>query len=152
MTEKPPLPTSPIAPTLRSAALVAVPAVIGEAVQHLIEYKIGMYVVGDGIGVGQEERWRTIGVVIKIIGFLCTITRARARSDFYALNVHLTHTTKIVSLAMLVFLHYVLNYAAVGKESWIVLVAILLDSLVIGALASALGIFLPKSWQRSRAR
>ena len=135
---------------LRSVALVALPAVIGEAVQHLIEYQLGMYVYGDGIGPGQEARWRMIGVAIKVLGFIWTTARARSQGDLLALSEALPFVFKISAVGVLVALHYALNYAAVGKPSGFVLAALLCDCLVIGALASALGSFLPKG-RRFRA-
>lgn len=151
MTDSLPSRTSWQTSTLRTVVSVASPAVIGEAVQHLIEYKLGMYVVGDGIALGQEAHWRQIGIVIKVLGFVWTIARARSCSNLLALGETMSSLAKIVAFVLLVAVHYGLNYAAVGQPSWFALAAILFDCLVIGVLALALGVLLPKRSRRSRA-
>jgi uncharacterized membrane protein YcjF (UPF0283 family) len=138
------------ASTARSVVLIALPAIIGEAVQHLIEYKLGMYVDGDGIAPGQEARWRMIGAAIKVIGFVWTIARARSHIELRAWGETMPALGKMLSIAVLVAMHYKINYAAVGQPDWLVLTAVLVDCLVVGALASALGLMLPRRLARSR--
>lgn len=124
--------------------LVALPAILGEAVQHLIEFEFGMYVRGDGIAAGHETKVRIIGAAVKVIGFVCTIFLARARSDLLIEASSMSLTTKGLALALPLFAHYALNYGAVGKLDWIVLALTFLDCFVVGSLALALGIVMPK--------
>jgi divalent metal cation (Fe/Co/Zn/Cd) transporter len=80
--------------------LVALPAVLGEAVQHLIELEFGMYARGDGIAAGYETNVRLIAAAIKVIGFVCTIFLARSRSDLLIEAKSMSLTTKGLALAL----------------------------------------------------
>jgi hypothetical protein len=124
--------------------LIALPAIIGEAVQHLIELEFGMYARGDGIAAGHETNVRMIGAAVKVTGLVCTIFLARSRSDLLIKAKAMSLTTKGLALALPLLAHYALNYGAVGKPYWVVLSLIFSDCLVVGCLALALGLVMPK--------
>jgi len=56
----------------RHASWAPVPAIVGEAIQHAIEFRFGMYVQSDGISSGLEANVRLLAAG-KVIGFLVTL-------------------------------------------------------------------------------
>jgi divalent metal cation (Fe/Co/Zn/Cd) transporter len=148
MPAQPPIPNARTYSAALILILIALPAIIGEAVQHLIELEFGMYARGDGIAAGHETNVRMIGAAVKVIGFVCTIFLARSRSDLLIKAKSMSLTTKGLALALPLVAHYVLNFQAVGKSDWIVLSLIFLDCFVVGCLALALGLVMPKKRMR----
>lgn len=96
--------------------LVTLPAILGEAVQHLIEFGFGIYVRGDGIAAGHETNVRIIGAAVKVISFVCTIFLARARSGLLIEAKSMSLTTKGLALVLPLLAHYALNYEPLGNQ------------------------------------
>ena len=127
-------------------------AIVGEAIQHFVETKFGMYVRGDGIQAGHEENVRMMAIAIKVIGFITTIlftTQLVHRLQRSERLVLAPIRRSIVALAILIpiLCHYALNYRAVGKSPIMVDAMVGVDAVVIGWLAMTLAIVLPRSRQ-----
>lgn len=126
--------------TAKRDALIILPAVCGEAIQHIVEYWLGMYVLGDGISPGFETNCRNLAIVFKVIGFLSTVALERQRKGSVTRPSY-----NLILIAMLIGAHYALNFGAVGQSREFVLTLISADCLIIGWLAKSVGaVLVPK--------
>lgn len=125
-------------------------AILGEAVQHAVEFKFGMYVLGDGISPGAETWIRTAAAAIKAASFIATIlmtirffenARQGADADDQRASTHSPYglAVTVVAITLPVIAHYALNFGAVGRPPALVIGLLSIDVIVTGWLSISVG-------------
>ena len=128
--------------------------VIGEGIQHIAEFQLGMFDVGDGLSVGAETTTRLSFGAIKVASVFAAIllsvqfldkqegSSRRPLSTWFAIVTRYDAFSFVLLIAAVVpamAVHYGLNYFAFGKPPGLVVALLAFDTLVVGALAVLLG-------------
>lgn len=132
------------------APWIPLAAILGEAIQHAVEVRFGMYVAGDGIAPGAETWIRAVAAAIKVVGFIATLAMtspyfrpaersALANDPGQATALQPSIPVAMAAVALPVVAHYALNFAAVGMPVFTVIVLLLIDVGVIGWLSMSVG-------------
>ena len=131
---------------VRRRRVIPLIAATGEGIQHLVEYRLGMFTPGDGLAPGVETDIRlafgglkaaaVIAAIVGTVRFLSAHQPAMARS----VPDNPERLALLAALAgPLYAAHYGLNHLAYGAAPAATVTLLVLDSTLIGLLAVAIG-------------